>query len=145
MRHAVRSGNGLVVKKMLDTARCRFPTDVANLTGLRASLVVAVRFGRVVIVARFRFPRTHGLRIEGPVRNVNAANAIDECPALQLPWGQPLARVPSPNLLPDLTLADLEREQTLRADRRLDLGVIDQRRGSAESAVLADPLGIEHR
>src|SRR3954469_5376107 len=116
-----------------------------NLAGLRAALIVAVRLRCVVVVAGFRLPGADGLRVKRPVRNVDAAHAIDERPIFQLPWCQPLAGIPSANLLANLALADFEWQQTLRPDGRFDFGVINERWRSAKLAILADPLGIEHR
>src|SRR5262245_14903600 len=96
-------------------------------------------------MAGFGLPRTDRLRVERPVRNVDAADLIDERAALQLSRRQPLARIPPPNLLANLALGDLERQETLRADRCLDFLVVDERRRSAELTVLTDPLGIEDR
>ena len=49
------------------------------------------------------------------------------------------------DLLADGRFRDLERQQALRPDGRLDLVVGDQRRRSAEVAALRDALRIEHR
>src|SRR5262245_39675575 len=96
-------------------------------------------------MAGFGLPRTDRLRVERPVRNIDAANLIDERAGLQLSRRKPLAGIPLPNLLANLALGDLERQETLRTDRRLDFLVINQRRRSAELAVLTDPFRIEHR
>src|SRR4051812_40266186 len=116
-----------------------------NPAGLRAALIVAGRLRGVVVVACLCLPWADGLRVKRPVRNVDAAHAIDERTTSQLSWCQPLAGIPSANLLANLALADFERQQTLRPDGRFDFGVINERWRSAKLAILADPLGIEHR
>src|SRR5262245_2074680 len=93
----------------------------------------------------YRFPRADGLRVERPVRNVDAVHAIDEGASLERTRREPLARVPAANLLAYLGFRDLEGQQALRSDGRLDFLVVDERRRAAELAVLADALGIEDR
>src|SRR4030095_6457403 len=89
-------------------------------------------------------PWADDVRVEGPVRNVDAVNAIDQRPRAQLVWREPLARVPLPDLFADVGLGDRERQQTLRADGRFDFFVVDEGRRSAELAVLPDAFGIEN-
>jgi hypothetical protein len=68
------------------------------------------------------------VRVERPVRNVDAAHAIDESALFQLSRRQPLAPVPLADTLANLRLGDLEGEDALGPDRRLDLLVVDERR-----------------
>ena len=49
------------------------------------------------------------------------------------------------DLFAHLPLVHLERQHALRADRRADLRVVEQRRRAAEVAVLADPRRVEDR
>src|SRR5262249_59557522 len=110
-----------------------------------AAVAVRVGFGRVVVVPRFGFPRADDLRVERPVRNVNPLDRIDERSHLQRARGQPLALVPAVDLIADVVLSDLERQQALRTDRCLDFLVIDELWRAAELAALPDAVGIEHR
>ena len=100
--------------------------------------------GCVVVVASLRLPRTNDVRVERPVRNVHPMHAIDQRLPFQPVGRQPFARVPAANLLADVTFGDLERQEALRAYRRLDLLIVDERRRSAEVAVLPDTRRIEH-
>src|SRR4029079_7286592 len=65
--------------------------------------------------------------------------------ALRAARGEPLAVVPAADLLAHRGVGDAERQQALRADRRLDLFVGDELRRPAELAALADASGIEDR
>src|SRR6188474_1366525 len=111
---------------MLDDARCRLPSDVPNLARLGSPLVITVALGRVVVVPGFGLPRTNRLRVKRPVRDVDTAHAVDKRSILQLARREPLARVPVTNLLTNLALTDLERQQTLRPNRSFDLVVRNQ-------------------
>src|SRR5215212_5884014 len=111
---------------MLDQPGRGFPSDMPDLPRLIASLVVAIRLGRVVVVPGLCLPRAHRVCVEGPVRDVDAADAIDQRPRLQLTGREPLARVPAADLLAYLRFADLERQQALRPDGCLDFRVVDQ-------------------
>ena len=138
-------GIGSSSKKCSTVAGRGLPPDVLHLPRLRLSLVVAIGFGRVVVVARLGLPRAHDLRVERPVRNVDALDGVDQRAGLQTSRRQPLALVPAADLLADGGLGDLERQQALRPDRRLDLLVVDELRRSAELAALPDALRIEDR
>ena len=143
--NALRPGHRLVVEEMAHLSGRRLPADVAHLPRLPAPLIVAVCLGRVVVMAGFGPPRTDDMRVEGPVGNVDAVHAIDERPPPERVRRQPLRAVPPADLLAHLDVGDLERQQALRPDRRLDLIVGHQRRRAAEVAVLPDALGIEDR
>jgi hypothetical protein len=129
---------------MPDLAGGRLPADVAHLPGFSAA-VLADGLGGVVVVSGLGLPGADRVRIEGPVRDVEAVDAIDQRASLEGVRRQPLAGVPLANLLADLFLADLERQQALRPDRCLDLLVVDECGRTAELAVLADAFRIEHR
>ena len=144
VRHATRPRHRLVVEEVLDLARGRLPAHVPDLTRLRAP-AFPIGLGRVVVVARLGVPWAHDLRVERPVRNVDAVHAVDERAALQLAGREPLARVPPPDLLADARVRHDERQQALRPDGRLDFLIVDERRRAAEVAVLADALGVEDR
>ena len=128
---------------MPDLTRRRLPPHVPHLACRSLSAVVPVGFGRVVVVPRLGRPRADRLRVEGPVRDVDAADPIDQRATLERARREPLARVPAANLLAHLRFGNLERQETLRPDWRLDLLVVDQCRRAAEVAVLPDALGIE--
>src|SRR3954468_19870093 len=130
---------------MFAHTRGPLPAGVLHLPRLRVALAVAIRLGRVVVVARLGFPRTHHLRVEGPVGNVDALDGIDERARLQAARREPLALVPTADLLAHRRFGEAERQQALGPDRRLDLLVIDQRRRAAELAALPDAIGVEHR
>src|SRR5689334_11295027 len=134
----MRPRHRFIIKEMFDDARCRFPPDMLDLARLRSPLIISIGLGCVVVMAGLGFPRTDGLRVKRPVRNVNAADAVDQRAAFQLSRCQPLARVPTADLLADLTLADLERQQALRPNRGLDFLIVNQRWRSTELAVLSD-------
>ena len=141
----MRSGYRLVVKEMSDFAGGWLPAHLALLPALRTSLVVTVRFGRVVVVPRLRLPRADDVCVEGPVRDIDAVDAVDERAPLQVVRRQPLRPEPSPDLLAHFPLVHLEGKHSLGADRRADFRVVEQRRRAAEVAVLADPRRVEHR
>jgi hypothetical protein len=70
-------------------------------------------------------------------------HAIDQRTAPERIRREPFAPIPSANLFTDVAFGDLEGEQALRTDRRLDFLIIDERWRAAEIAVLRDTLGIE--
>ena len=67
--HAARGADQLVVEEVRERARCGRPADPALL------LVV---HGDVVVVAGLRGPVRVGLRVEGPVRHVDALHGVGE-------------------------------------------------------------------
>src|SRR5687767_11482430 len=141
----MRPRDRLVIEEMPDLAGRRLPAYVPHLPPLRPALIVAVGFRRVVVVPGFCLPRTDDMRIEGPVRDVDAVDTINEGAALEVVRRQPLRAEPAADLFADFALIDLERQHALRPDRSADLRVVDERWRAAEIAVLADACRIEHR
>ncbi len=99
--YAARARHRLVVEEMFEDARRGFPSHVLYLARLGAALVVTVSLGGVVVVTCLPFPRTDDLRIERPVRNVDAVDGVDEGAGFQSSWSEPLARVPSSDQIAD--------------------------------------------
>ena len=124
---ALRPGYRFIIEEVLDAARRRLPPDVLDLACLRSPAAVAISLSRVVIVARLRAPGTCRLRVEGPVRQIDAVNGVHERTPCQRVRREPLARVPPANLVANLRLRDLERQDALRCDRILRLGVVHER------------------
>ena len=84
------------------------------------------------------------LRVERPVRDVEALDRVDEGRDRQLPRREPPAPPPAPDVVANPAGIDSKRQHALRADRRSDLLVVHQRGRSAELTVLAHARGIEH-
>ena len=140
---SLRARHGLVVEHVIHDAGGGLPPHVAHLPRLLAALAVAIALGRVVVEPRLGPPRAVHARIEGPVGDVEAIHRVHERAALQRARRKPLARIPAADVLADLALGDLEREQALGTDRCLDLLVVHQGRRPAELAVLADARRLE--
>ena len=84
------------------------------------------------------------LRVECPVRDVEAFDRVDEGRECQFPRRKPAALPPPPNIVAHATGVYSKRQDALRTDRRSDLLVVDESRRAAELAVLPDSRWIEH-
>ena len=143
--HAPGRRHGLVVEEMVDRPRRGLPSHVTYLPSVRPALIVAIGFGRVVVVPRVGLPLAVRLRVEGPVGHVQTVQLIDQRLVLERVRREPAAFVPLLHLVANVALRRPERQQALGPDRRLQLLVIHERRRAAELAVPADLLrGEDH-
>ena len=143
--HADGRADQVVVEEMLQPAGRGLPADVLHLSRLRAPVIVGVALRRVVVVPGFSRPRRVHVRIEGPVRQVDALDRVGERAPLQRVGCEPEFPVPPANAVARLVFADLERQHALRPERILGLLVRDQLRRPAELAALCLSLRIQHR
>jgi len=130
---------------MLQPARRRLPANVLNLPCLRVAVVVGVAFGRVVVVPGFGGPARVDVRIEGPVRQVDALDCVRQRAAFQCVGRQPKLAIPAAYAVARLVFAHLERKHAFRPKRILGLLIRDQLCGAAEFTALRLAVRIEHR
>ena len=112
---------------MIERAARVFPADVLHLARLTVSLRIAVGLGRVVIIPGLGGPLCGDLRVEGPIRQVEAVDGVGEGAALETIGRKPAAAIPGVHFFPHVALTDLERQDALWADRRLDFVVRNER------------------
>ncbi len=120
---------------MIEFARRRRP--------LHALFTFAVH-RHVVVAARIRLPIRMDLRVERPVRHIQATDRISERAFVQVVRREPLTPIPRPHQFARLGFVDGERQERLRRKRLFDFCVGHQLRRPAELASLADTRRIEH-
>jgi len=141
---ADRRADEIVVEEVPHAARRRLPADVPHLP--RAQLAVfGVRLGRVVVVPGLGGPRRVDLRVERPVRQVDAVHGVGQRGSLQPVRREPQPAVPRADAVARRAFADPERQHAFRAERRLGFVVRHDLRRPAEVAVLRLPRRIEDR
>ena len=142
--HADRRAHEVVVEEVRKPSRRGLPAHVLHLARARLA-VLGVGLGRVVVVARLRGPLRVGLRVERPVRQVDALHGVGERAPLERVGREPQLAVPLPDAVARRRLADHERQHALGTERGLGFLVRNELRRTAELAVLRLARGIEHR
>jgi hypothetical protein len=127
-RQPLRPGHWLIFKEVIDDAGRRLPANPLLGTHDRPPLRVAAGHHDRVVVTGLRRPWAVDLRVERPVRNVEAANGVNERRDGQASWRKPAAAPPAFDVIAHAARVDLERQHALWTNRRLDLLVIDERR-----------------
>jgi len=79
---AHRAGHGVVIEEMGEAARAVLPAGVAHLAGLGFPVGVGVALRFIIVVAGLRGPFRIGVRVEGPVGQVDAVQRVGEGGAL---------------------------------------------------------------
>src|SRR5690606_32383144 len=92
--------------------------------------------GLVVVVPRFCPPARAGMRIEGPVRQVDAAQRVGEGSGLQPIGREPSGAVPLADPVTYLPVAQLEGQDALRRDGVTKRLLLDDGGRAAEVAAL---------
>ena len=142
--HADRRAHEVVVEEVRELAGRRHPAHVLDLARARLPAFL-VRLGRVVVVAGIGRPLRVGLRVERPVRQVDALHRVGQRALLERIRREPQLAVPLPDAIARRALAHHERQHALGAERGLGFLVRHELRRAAELAVLRLPLRIEHR
>jgi len=130
---------------MIDRARARFPADLLDLARSHVAVLVAIRFGHVIIIAALGRPIAVHLRVECPIGNVKSLDDVGQRGAPQLIGREPTICIPLANGVPHLRLADFHRQHAFRAERFLDFLVRHQRARTAKIATLPNASRLKNR
>src|SRR3954471_14219432 len=106
---------------MIERPGTRLPAGLLHRSGLCLSIRIAVSLALCVMIAGFRSPLCVGMRVEGPVGEVNSFQRIRERCALEPVRREPTIPVPGANVVAHLRLGQLERHYALGTDRILGL------------------------
>ena len=96
--HAHRRADEVVVEKVLHPARGRLPADMPHLPRLHTASLL-VRFRRVVVVAGLGSPPRVDLRVESPIRQVDAPHRVGQRFILERRRRKPQVSIPRANAI----------------------------------------------
>jgi hypothetical protein len=111
-----------------------------DLAGLQIAVGVAIGLGGVVVIAGLCPPLGAGMGVKGPVGQIDAVQRVRQRGALELAGRKPAAAIPLADLVANLAVADLERQDALRRDGVAALFMGDDGRRAAEVAALGHVL-----
>src|ERR1043165_6352615 len=103
---------------MPHAARRRLPTHMLHLAGLHPATLV-ISFGGVVVIACLGSPRRVDLRVERPIRQIDAAHGTGERAAFECVRRKPELAVPRADPVARTRFADRERQHALWTKSRL--------------------------